>query len=281
MRENCKIALCQMSVVGNKPDNLEHARQMVDTASQKGARIVVLPEIFNVPYDPDIMAANAENYGGPTTSLLSALACRNKIILVGGSIPEKDDNGKIYNTSYVFDEKGAVIGKHRKMHLFDIDLPGQISFKESSVFSAGASMPIIRHQDLVLAVIICYDVRFPELARMAALAGVHLLVVPAAFNTVTGPAHWDLTMRCRALDNQLFVAACSPARNPKAGYHAWGHSLVADPWGKVLNEAGIGEEIIEAELDWGTVAKVRRELPLLKHRRTDIYELNYKKINSL
>lgn len=275
MQGNLKIALCQMKVMSNKLENLDRARKMVNTASQQGARMIVLPEIFNVPYEPGTIAVNAESYGGPTTSLLSELASSNKVILVGGSIPEKDETGKIFNTSYVFNENGIVIGRHRKVHLFDIDIPGQISFKESSVFSPGNSLQIIRHPDLVFAVIICYDIRFPELARMAALEGAQLLIIPAAFNTVTGPAHWNLTMSSRALDNQLFVAACSPARNPGASYQAWGHSLVADPWGQIICEAGIEEKIIEAELDWGFVDKVRRELPLLKHRRTDIYELKY------
>jgi len=277
MRENLKFALCQISVSSNKIENLSHAREIVDKASQRGARLIVLPEIFNAPYSPQGMAENAEIFPGPSTELLSELACHNKVILVGGSIPEKDTDGKIYNTSYIFGQQGELIGKHRKIHLFDIDLPDQISFKESQVLSAGESLQIIRHQDFVFAVIICYDIRFPELARLAALEGAKLLIVPAAFNTTTGPAHWDLLMRSRAVDNQLFVMACSPARNTEASYHAWGHSLVVDPWGKVISEGGIGEEIVEGELDFSIVDKVRRELPVLQHRRTDIYELNYLK----
>ena len=277
MRENLKVALCQMRVESNKLDNLNRAREMVCKAAQRGARMIVLPEIFNGPYHLEKMAENAEISSGPTTSLLSELAHNNKIILVGGSIPEKDTDGKLYNTSYVFDQEGELIGKHRKMHLFDIDIPGQISFKESQVLSAGNSLQIIRHQDLVFAVLICYDIRFPELARLAALGGAQLLIVPAAFNTTTGPAHWDLLMRNRAVDNQLFVMACSPARNVESSYQTWGHSMVVDPWGKVMSAGDIGEEIIEAELDFSIVDKVRRELPLLQHRRTDIYELNYVK----
>lgn len=275
MQENLKVALCQMMVSNNKIENLNRASEMVHKASQRGARMVILPEIFNVPYHPEIMAENAEIFSGPTTALLSELACQNKVILVGGSIPEKDTDGRIYNTSYTFDQQGSLIGKHRKIHLFDIDLPDQISFKESQVLYGGESLQIIRHQDLVFAVIICYDIRFPELARLAALEGAQMLIVPAAFNTTTGPAHWDLLMRGRAIDNQLFVMACSPARNTEASYHAWGHSLVVDPWGRVISEGGIGEEIIEGELDFSIVDKVRRELPVLQHRRTDIYELNY------
>ena len=123
---------------------------------------------------------------------------------------------------------------------------------------------------------ICYDCRFPELSRAAALEGAELLVIPAAFNTTTGPAHWKLLMRCRAVDNQLFVVAASPARNPSASYQAWGHSLVVDPWGDILQEAGSGEEIIHARLDFSRLEQVRQELPLLRQRRKDLYRLDYK-----
>jgi len=273
MQDIMKIAICQMKVSDHKKNNLLKAGEMIRSASTQGAQMVVLPEIFNGPYQTDLMASYAEIYPGGTSTFLSATARQNKIVLVGGSIPEKDQDGKIYNCSYVFDEQGDLIGQHRKMHLFDIDIPGQIHFKESDVFTAGDQLQIIRHKNLVFAVVICYDIRFPELARMAALQGAKLLVVPAAFNTTTGPAHWELLMRTRAVDNQLFVIAASPARNPAASYQAWGHSLVVDPWGKIVSKAasGSGEDVVWADLDWDIVDKVRRELPLLKHRRTDIY----------
>ena len=275
MGEKFNVAVCQMRVGNHKIDNLQCAEKMIHESAQKGARIIILPEMFNVPYQTEIMAQQAEICPGETTAILSELASRNEIILVAGSIPEKDANGKIFNTSYTFDQQGSIIGKHRKIHLFDIDIPGSISFQESNVFSAGDNLQIIRHEDLIFAVIICYDIRFPELARIAALEGAQLLIVPAAFNDTTGPAHWELLMRTRAVDNQLFVIACSPALNPEAIYHAWGHSLVVDPWGRIISEGGIEEEIIEAELDFSIFDKVRRELPLLQHRRTDIYELSY------
>jgi len=273
MKDTMKIALCQMQVSNLKDDNLLKAGEMIGAASAKGAQMVILPEIFNGPYQTDLMAVYAEIYPGATATFLSAAARQNKIILVGGSIPERDKEGKIYNSSYIFDEQGELLGRHRKMHLFDIDIPGQIYFKESDVFTPGDCLQIIRHKNVVFAVIICYDIRFPELARMAALQGAQLLVVPAAFNTTTGPAHWELLMRTRAVDNQLYVAAASPARNPDAAYQAWGHSLVVDPWGRIINEgsAGFDEDIIFAELNWAQVDKIRQELPLLQHRRTDIY----------
>src|SRR5665647_692560 len=192
MSEKLKLAICQMQVSNRKEDNLKKAGEMVNKASSRGAQMLILPEMFNAPYQTDLLAEYAEYFPGPTTDFLSDLACQNNIFLVGGSIPEKDAAGKIYNCSYTFDEQGNVIGKHRKMHLFDVDIPGQLYFKESDVFNAGDGLQLIRYHGLVFAVIICYDIRFPELARMAALRGAQMLVIPAAFNLMTGPAHWDL-----------------------------------------------------------------------------------------
>ena len=271
MLEKLKLAICQMQVSNCKEDNLAKAGEMVNKAARRGARMLILPEMFNAPYQTDQLAEYAEYHPGLSTSFLSDLARQNRIFLVGGSIPEKDAQGRIYNCSYTFDEEGTVIGQHRKIHLFDIDIPGQIYFKESEVFTAGDKLQLIRYRGLIVAVIICYDIRFPELARMAALEGAQILIIPAAFNHTTGPAHWELLMRTRAVDNQVFVVAASPALNPEASYQAWGHSMVADPWGTVISEGGSGEETIYAELDLTMIDKVRRELPLLKHRRTDIY----------
>lgn len=271
MLEKLKLAICQMQVTNSKQDNLAKAGEMISSAANKGAQILVLPEMFNAPYQTDQIAEYAESHPGLSTSFLSDLARKNKIFLVGGSIPEKDPEGRIYNSSFIFDEEGTVIGQHRKIHLFDIDIPGQIYFKESQVFTAGDKLQLISYHGLIVAVVICYDIRFPELARMAALQGAHILIIPAAFNHMTGPAHWELLMRTRAVDNQLFVVAASPALNPEAIYQAWGHSMVVDPWGKVISEGDSDEDTIYADLDLTMINKVRRELPLLKHRRTDIY----------
>ncbi len=275
MFEKLRLAICQMQVSDDKPANLHQAGEMIAQAAGSGARMVVLPEMFNAPYQTDRLAEYAESYPGLSTTFLSDLARQNKILLVGGSIPEKDAQGRVYNCSYIFDEQGKMVGKHRKIHLFDIDIPGQIYFKESEVFTAGDKLQLISYQGLVAAVIICYDVRFPELARQAALEGAQMLIIPAAFNHTTGPAHWEMLMRTRAIDNQLFVVAASPAYNPAASYHAWGHSMVVDPWGTVISEGGSGEETIYAEIDLAQIEKVRQQLPLLKHRRTDLYKLSF------
>lgn len=275
MANTLRLAICQMLIGSDRSANLAHAGQLVAEAAQNGARLVVLPEIFSMPYRTDLMVKLAEVCPGPTTVYLADLALSNRVILVGGSIPEKDEEGRIFNTSFIFDEQGLVIGKHRKMHLFDIDIPGQMTFHESDAFSAGNSLAVVQHPALNLAVIICYDIRFPELVRWAALGGAQLLVVPAAFNMTTGPAHWEILFRTRAVDNQLFVAAASPARNMGSSYQAWGHSMVVDPWGTVISQAGSDETIIYADLDLDMIGRIRQQLPLLKHRRTDIYGFCY------
>ena len=271
MSDSFNVAICQMIVGDNKEANLQRAAKMIKQASLK-AQIIVLPEIFNAPYQTDLLPGYAETIPGPTSRFLSAQAQENNLLLIGGSIPEIDAAGKIYNTSCVFDQAGNLIAKHRKLHLFDIDIPGQIVFKESDVFTAGENFDLIDYQDLRIAVLICYDIRFPELARRATLAGAQVLFVPAAFNTTTGPAHWELLMRTRAVDNQLFVVAASPARNPNSSYQAWGHSMAVDPWGKIIAEAQTGEEIVYAEIDLNLLHKVRQELPVLKHRRPELYK---------
>lgn len=273
MGKKIDLAICQIKVSYDKRANLRHAGEMLERATNNGAKLVVLPEIFNVPYDTSIMADQAEVYPGETALFLSEIARKNKCILVGGSIPERSLDGEVFNTSYTFDQDGNLIGRHRKMHLFDIEIPGQITFKESSVFAAGNSLEVIHHQDLCMGIVICYDIRFPEIIRLLALQGVQLLIVPAAFNMTTGPAHWELLMRSRAIDNQIYVIAASPARNPDASYQAWGHSLIVDPWGSVMAEAGDGEEILFCQLDLSQLDQVRNHMPLLSHRRTDLYDL--------
>jgi len=158
------------------------------------------------------------------------------------------------------------------MHLFDVDIP-DIEFKESDTITPGNRVTVVDTDPIKIGVAICYDIRFPELFRLMALKGADIMVVPGAFNMTTGPAHWKTTVRARAIDNQTYVAAVSPARNTNLSYVAYGHSIIVDPWGKVIGEAGYGEQIICATIDISYLKNVREELPLLKNRRTDIYEL--------
>lgn len=273
MKKALTAALCQMAVLPDKDTNLKTAREMVKQAADQGARLISLPEMFNGSYQPRVMEQNAELYPGKTSDFLASLAQELQITLVGGSIAEKDRNGRLYNTSFVFGPRGELLARHRKMHLFDIDIPGKVTFQESSVLSAGNDLQIFEVDGIKAAVIICYDVRFPEIFRILADRNVEVVLVPAAFTIPTGTVHWEITMRTRAIDNQIFLLAISPARVPESDYQPWGHSLIADPWGQISGEAQLAPEIIVRNLDLGRLAEVRAELPLLQHRRTDLYQL--------
>ena len=208
---------------------------------------------------------------GDTWKKCSRLAAERGIYLVAGSMPERDEAGHIYNTSYVFDRNGHQIGKHRKMHLFDIDVKGGQYFKESDTLTPGDQVTVFDTEFGKIGLCICYDFRFPELARLMVDEGARVIIVPAAFNMTTGPLHWELMFRQRAVDNQVYTIGAAPARDLNAGYHSWGHSIVADPWGKVLLEMEENPEVKIVDLDLDEVKKVREQLPLLKHRRRDIY----------
>ncbi|KMT17876.1 hypothetical protein BVRB_2g034070 [Beta vulgaris subsp. vulgaris] len=272
-----KIGLCQLSVTADKARNIDHARKAIDDAAQKGAKLVVLPEIWNSPYSNDSFPVYAEDIdaGGdasPSTAMLSEVSRALKITIVGGSIPERCGD-RLHNTCCVFDTDGKLIAKHRKIHLFDIDIPGKITFKESQTLTAGEAPTVVDTEVGRIGIGICYDIRFQELAILYAARGAHLLCYPGAFNMTTGPLHWELLQRARAVDNQLYVATCSPARDAGAGYVAWGHSTLVGPFGEVLATTEHDEEIIIAEIDYSLMELRRTNLPLEKQRRGDLYQV--------
>ena len=210
---------------------------------------MALPECFNSPYGTKYFGEYAETIpDGFTCQELSKTAKELQIFLIGGSIPERDQD-KLYNTCTVWGPTGDLVAKHRKMHLFDIDIPGGIRFKESEVLSPGDSFSTFQVNDQVkVGLGICYDIRFEEMARIYRNMGCNLLVYPGAFNMTTGPMHWELLARGRAVDSQCFVATVSPARDTTSEYVAFGHSMVVDPWAKVIQSAADGEETVIADL---------------------------------
>ncbi|KAB5535122.1 putative nitrilase [Coniochaeta sp. 2T2.1] len=289
LKKPVKIACIQLASGADKAANLSHARDKVLEAASRGANIVVLPECFNSPYGCDYFPSYAEQLfplpppadRSPSYAALSAAAKEAGVYLVGGSIPELavgDAAGEegvektYYNTSLIFNPQGELLATHRKVHLFDIDIPGKIKFKESDVLSAGNKITIVDLPEYgKIGVAICYDIRFPELAAVAARRGAFAFICPGAFNLTTGPLHWKLQGQARAMDNQIYVALCSPARDMGATYHAWGHSLVVDPMAQVLVEAEEGEDIVVAELTGEKIEETRKGIPLRDQRRFDVY----------
>ena len=267
-----ELGICQMNVVDDKLRNLQTARELVLKAAEAGAQVVMLPEMFCCPYQNDYFVRYAEPLDGLVTETLARIAAEAGVYLIGGSMPEARA-GKIYNTCAVFGPKGDLLGHYSKMHLFDIAVTDGVAFKESDTLAAGSELLVVETPLGKIGVAICFDIRFPELSRLLALAGAELICLPGAFNMTTGPAHWELSIRMRAVDNQVYFAAASPARDVDFSYVAYGHSLLADPWGKIVTEAGCGQEVITGTIDTDYLAQVRRELPLLSARRTDVYEL--------
>ncbi len=264
-----KTGIIQSPVTAEKERNLSNAEDCIRQAAEGGADIVVLPEMFNCPYYNAAFVANAEPRNGPSVARLSRAAAQNGVYLVGGSIPLLEE-GRIYNASFVFDRKGDVIAVHRKVHLFDIAIDGGQVFKESDTFTAGNSVTLFDTEFGKMGLCICFDFRFPELARVMALEGARCIFVPAAFNMTTGPAHWELMFRQRAVDNQLFTVGVAPARSYE-GYVSYANSMAVSPWGDVLYRAGEKPALAVVDLDLSQVESVRRQLPLLSARRTDLY----------
>ncbi|KAM0791199.1 hypothetical protein ACM66B_005681 [Microbotryomycetes sp. NB124-2] len=291
-----RIALVQLGGVGpDKHANLTNARDKIKQAAKGDANgkpdVIVLPEVFNSPYatksfrqyaerikfDPSRHANQRGSYdaqesGCDSIKMLSNAAKEENVWLIGGSIPELSDDDKIYNSSPTFAPDGSLVALHRKVHLFDIDIPGGITFKESETLTGGDRLTVIETEFGKIGVAICYDLRFPEIAMLAARQGCVAMIYPAAFNTTTGPLHWDLLQRARAVDNQMYVVMCSPARGTEEGtYPAWGYSGVADPMGKLVAQLDEKEGILFAEIDMDVINKARSGIPVTVQRRFDVY----------
>ncbi|KAJ4292450.1 Omega-amidase nit3 [Kalmusia sp. IMI 367209] len=290
LKQSVKLALVQLACTADKAHNLSHARTKVLEATKRGAKIVVLPECFNSPYGTKYFPQYAETLlpsppteaQSPTFHSLSKLAKEANAYIIGGSIPElveeasskdgSETKKKWYNTNLTFAPSGELLATHRKVHLFDIDIPGKIKFKESDVLTPGNKITLVDLPEYgKIAIAICYDIRFPELATIAARRGAFLLLYPGAFNLTTGALHWELQARARAVDNQVYVGLCSPSRDMQADYNAWGHSMVVDPNAEVLEQLDEKEGIVVQELKEGRIEEVRKGIPLYTQRRFDVY----------
>ena len=265
-----RLAMIQMNVVHNKTENLAHARALLEQAARSGVDLAVLPEMFCCPYSNRFFRPYSEEQGGEGWQAMSKAAKEFGIYLVGGSLPEREGDA-IYNTAYVFDRAGRQIAKHRKAHLFDIDVVGGQRFQESEVLTPGNQITVFDTEFGKMGLCICFDFRFQELAKAMGDQGAQIIVVPAAFNMTTGPAHWELMFRQRAVDNQLFTLGAAPARNEEEEYVSYGNSILVDPWGTVLARAGAGEELLVADIDLSRIAAIRQQLPIRAARRNDLY----------
>ncbi len=278
-----RVAAIQTTAGTDRGRNLAAAEHLVVEAVDQGAALVVLPEYFSVAGSPAVLRAGAESFDGPTVTWARGVASRLGIHLVAGSIPERTGgpDDKLANTSCLLGPDGSILAAYRKIHLFDVALRA-VEFRESDTIAPGrdiAVAPIGGHATPdgdappMLGLTLCYDLRFPELYRMLALAGVDVVSVPAAFTAATGPAHWELLLRARAVEDQCFViGAGQVGALPPGMPRCHGHSMVVDPWGSVLAERSDPTPgVVVADLDFGHLEDVRSRLPVLANRRTDAY----------
>ncbi len=265
-------AAIQMTAVADLETNLAVVRRLVNEAATSGAKLAVLPECF--PFlgtTEGAKMATAESLDGspgPIRSTLSELATRHGLWIVGGGMPERieGDPRRAYNTAVVIAPDGELRARYRKVHLFDVDIPGGATLRESDATAPGESVVVVDIAGAKVGLTICYDLRFPELYRELVMEhGAEVLLVPAAFTAHTGKAHWHLLLRARAIENQAWVVAAAQAGRHNEKRESFGHSMIVDPWGTIAAEQAAGEGVVLSVLDGETVAARRQQMPCLVH----------------
>lgn len=267
-----RVAVVQMNSKEDKAANLRTAERLIDDAAADGARVVALPENFPYLGPVNTLPDSAERIPGPTTERLAGKARQHRIYLLCGSLQEvADGQSKAYNTSVLLGPDGDIVAKYRKLHLFDVEFGGAGPVRESDANIPGSEVVTATIDGIPAGLTICYDVRFPELYRILALKGALLIFVPAAFTLHTGKDHWEVLMRARAIENQLFVVAPAQIGKHLPDNQTYGRSLIVDPWGLVVAKAPDAETFVSADLDFDACRRIRRELPSLANRRPEAY----------
>lgn len=261
-----RVLVIQNKVYEKINDTLEDIKVLISKRENFDFDLLVLPEMFMCPYQIDLFKEYAQNESSLVHEFLKSLALKHQAYIIGGSIPETNNN-KIYNTSYVYNSKGLVIHKYRKIHLFSITYPDNTTFNESDSLAAGNKLGVFSSEFGNLGIMICFDIRYPLLAEKIANEDVKAIFVPGAFNDYTGPLHWQTTFKARAIDNQLFMIGCSPSADSYGSYKTYGHSLIIDPLGQVIKELDGVKGIIEYELNFNEIKEIREKLPIRKNKK--------------
>jgi deaminated glutathione amidase len=268
-----RVAVCQMNSGAEVDANLAVAEAQLRDAAAQGADLAALPEYFAFLGPSQDRRAHAQSLPGPLTERVGALARELGIWVLAGSVLELDE-GRVFDTSVLFDRAGEAVARYRKIHLYDVELPGQPPIRESATITPGEQLVTHETEFGRIGLSICYDLRFPELFRGLMVRGVDVMSVPAQFQHETGKDHWDVLVRARAIENQCFVVApaqCGRFGDPVKRRRSYGHSLIVDPWGRVLAEGDAESPgVWFADLDPGLLRQIRRSLPALQHRRLGI-----------
>ncbi len=266
------VAAIQMNSGSDPVHNLESAIALIELAADEGATYVQVPEYFNYLGPARRYAEVAESIPGPTTTRLAAVAKRRRIHLHLGSMLERREGDRPFNTSVLIDATGSIVATYRKAHLFDVDVPGAVTHRESDNLSAGEELVVARLKRFSVGLSVCFDVRFPELYQALAANGADVFAIPAAFNASTGKSHWHVLVRSRAIENHAFVVAATQAGVTAEGIATFGHALIVDPWGVILAESsGAEPQVITATLDLDEVLRRRAQIAVMRFRRPALY----------
>lgn len=266
-----RVAAVQLNSNGDKGRNLAAAERLVRESAAGGAEFVALPEKWNLLAGGEELVAGAEPLDGPSLSAARGWARELGIHLLAGSISERGAEGqKASNTSVLIGPGGEDVAVYRKIHMFDVDAGG-VSYRESEHERPGAEPVVAPLGELTLGMSVCYDLRFPELFRILALRGARLVAVPSAFTLATGRDHWEVLLRARAIEDQVFVVAPNQSGEAPPHYSSFGRSMIVDPWGVVLATAPDGEGVVLADLDFAAQDRVRESLPSLANRQPEAY----------
>lgn len=272
MRDVLRVAAVQLNSGADKARNIADGIALVEQAAARGATFVALPEVWTYMGPSDANRDMAEPIPGETVERMADVARRERIWLHCGSILERaEGEPRVFNTSVVLDPDGNIVGRYRKIHLFDIDIDGAVSFQESATVAPGDEIVTVDIGGVTLGLAICYDLRFPELFRLLALQGAEIITLPAAFTQYTGKDHWEVLLRARAIENQVFMVAPAEYGKHPGGSTTWGRSMIVDPWGTVLATAADGPGVIVSDCDLNTLERIRREVPSLANRRPGAY----------
>ncbi len=260
-----KIGMIQNEVNPNTQVNID----CVYTLSKQvaNADVLVLPEMWTVPYANEAMKASAQ-YMDVACACLKRISQENHQLVIGGTIVEKEGS-HLYNTCFIYRD-GHFVAKYRKMHLMEFH--AKKDYAEKDIFTPGDSIVTFDQ----MGVCVCYDIRFPELARLLTIKGAQILFVPSAFNTRVGELHWAPILQTRAMENQIFVCGVNPAHYSYQGYEAYGHSMIVDPFGRIVDEMDGSEGVRMVEIDMSQIDKIRNRMPFWDVRRSDVYELKEK-----
>lgn len=266
-----RAAVVQLDVGDDVEKNISHAIDIIRSAVKDGAELVVLPEMVDFRGEKEQVADIKTDIPGPVSDRFAAAAAELGIWLLAGSIHENiPGDDRTYNTSVLFNREGAEVVRYRKLHLYDVQIPGKVDALESATIAPGSEIVTADIDGHPAGLTICYDIRFPELYRQISDTGAELVFVPAAFMMFTGKDHWEVLIRARAIENQCFMLASGQQGVNKKGVATYGRSMIVDPWGTVLATAPDGDGYVIANLDFENLQRIRRELPSVANRRREV-----------